>query len=370
MKHKTTGLLALAAILVVSGCNSSSNKPKKDTTSEETTVIHEGDYAALLPFEASSSRIKHAYTTNLNEAMIIGVGMMNLSKEHFSPDDYAYKESQFLSYDALDATGLDRVGLLGRTSEKNPNGMNPAIGTEIDTNNGKKKIGSQDVLLIDIYELDWYDGKDLEGLSLGIVLNDEIGDSVNPDIVSDAKLRAYGEEVGRKVVSYLRKTHPEIGQKTPIYVTLFKESGVNTTLPGTFIEEAYFESKTIGEYSRLNEAWALFPSSAATKLDSTNATYFDRLVKEIKNFFPEDTAVIGTGHFKDKELASLTIDISMHAKTWPEANAMMQKVNSSLSIFSSTSFAIKARLKSDDVLIGAMQREKGSSKVTVIQLME
>ena len=29
MKHKTTGLLALAAILVVSGCNSSSNKPKK-----------------------------------------------------------------------------------------------------------------------------------------------------------------------------------------------------------------------------------------------------------------------------------------------------------------------------------------------------
>ena len=97
MKHKTTGLLALAAILVVSGCNSSSNKPKKDTTSEETTVIHEGDYAALLPFEASSSRIKHAYTTNLNEAMIIGVGMMNLSKEHFSPDDYAYKESQFLS---------------------------------------------------------------------------------------------------------------------------------------------------------------------------------------------------------------------------------------------------------------------------------
>ena len=97
---------------------------------------------------------------------------------------------------------------------------------------------------------------------------------------------------------------------------------------------------------------------------------FDRLVKEIKNFFPEDTAVIGTGHFKDKELASLTIDISMHAKTWPEANAMMQKVNSSLSIFSSTSFAIKVRLKSDDVLIGAMQREKGSSKVTVIQLME
>ena len=275
-----------------------------------------------------------------------------------------------MSYDGFDATGHDRVGLLGRTSEKNPNGMNPAIGTEIDTNNGKKKIGSQDVLLIDIYELDWYDGKDLEGLSLGIVLNDEIGDSVNPDIVSDAKLRAYGEEVGRKVVSYLRKTHPEIGQKTPIYVTLFKESGVNTTLPGTFIEEAYFESKTIGEYSRLNEAWALFPSSAATKLDSTNATYFDRLVKEIKNFFPEDTAVIGTGHFKDKELASLTIDISMHAKTWPEANAMMQKVNSSLSIFSSTSFAIKVRLKSDDVLIGAMQREKGSSKVTVIQLME
>ena len=368
MKHKTTGLLALAAILVVSGCNSSSNKPKKDTTSEETTVIHEGDYAALLPFEASSSRIKHAYTTNLNEAMIIGVGMMNLSKEHFSPDDYAYKESQFLSYDALDATGLDRVGLLGRTSEKNPNGMNPAIGTEIDTNNGKKKIGSQDVLLIDIYELDWYDGKDLEGLSLGIVLNDEIGDSVNPDIVSDAKLRAYGEEVGRKVVSYLRKTHPEIGQKTPIYVTLFKESGVNTTLPGTFIEEAYFESKTNAEFKAINEKWALFPTSTATKLDGTNATYFDRYKASFQDFLGQDIDMIGKGHFMDNELTDLRINVKLHAKSADEVIAAVQLLDERLSIFSSNNFKITVVVKADDVDVATITRNKGTSS-TVAQTL-
>ena len=67
MKHKTTGLLALAAILVVSGCNSSSNNRKKIQPVKRPQSFMKVNYAALLPFEASSSRIKHAYTTNLNK---------------------------------------------------------------------------------------------------------------------------------------------------------------------------------------------------------------------------------------------------------------------------------------------------------------
>lgn len=369
MKLKKLLLVAMTLLLVVSGCGKHENKKKG--SQEETVVVKEGDYAASLPFEASSSRIKHSQiSTNLNETMIIGTGLMNLSKEYFDPNTYNYKEGQFLTYDALDATGEDRVGLLGRTSERNPNGMNLAIDTEIDTDSGMKKIGPTDVLLIDIYELDWYDGKDLEGISLGIVLNDKIGDAIKPDIVKDDKLRAYGEEVGRKTVSYLRKTHPEIGQKTPIYVALFKESGVNTVLPGTFIEEAYFKSKTIGQYTKIDEEWALFPSPQASSLDQESAQDFQQVIQEIQRFFPEDTSIIGTGKFVDKSLDMLNIKVSMHAKTWAEANAMIQKVNSSLSLIKNKYVRLKVSMYSDDVLIAAIERERDSNKTTVIQLID
>ena len=360
-------MVCIACALLISGCKSKPNASIND----ETIAIKEGDYAAMLPFDASSSRIKHAQTsTNLNESLTIGAGIMSLSKNYFSPDKYIYKEGQFLTYDVLDATGLDHIGLLGRTSQTNPNGMNLAVGTQIDTEDGIKKIGPMDVLLVDIYELDWYDGKDLEGLSIGIVLNDKIGDRLHPNIVKDEKLRAFGEEVGRKVVSYLRKTHPEIGQKTPIYVALYKESGVNTVLPGTFIEEAYFASKTIGEYSSIHQEWALFPSTQAHELDANTSSDFDVFAKDLKNFFPEDTSVIGTGRFDDGVLVHLGIEVSMHAKTWAEVNALIQKVNASLSTFTNKEMMVKVSIKSDHVLVAAMQRDAGENNVTVIQLID
>ncbi len=369
MRRKALGCITLATVLALSGCGKHHTGNSNNT--ESTTVINSDDYAAMLPFESSSSRYKHSsLNTDLRENMIIGSGLMELSKQYFSPSKYAYREGEFLTYDALDATGIDGVGLLGRTSEKNPNGMNLPVDTEVETDHGIKKISPMDVLLIDIYEIDWYDDKDLGGISLAIVLNDKVGSSEKPDIVSDSQLSAYGQEVGRKTVSYLRKTHPEIKSKMPIYVALYKQGGVNTTLPGTFIEEANFVSKTNGTYSKINEDWAIFPSEKADHLDRNNNTVFQQFASEIKKFFPEDTSVIGTGKFKDENLTSLSIDIGMHAKTWSEANAMIQKVNSLLSVFSDKNVKLKVVMKSDGNLIAAIEREKGSSSTKVIQLQE
>lgn len=367
MKRKILGSLSLAMVLILSGCG----KHNSNSIVESTTAIKSDEYAAMLPFKSSSSRYIHSsLNTDLRENMVIGSGLMELSKQYFSPKQYAYREGEFLTYDALDATRADRVGLLGRTSEKNPNGMNLPIDTEIETNHGIKKISATDVLLIDIYEIDWYDDKDLGGISLAIVLNDKIGNSEKPDIVSDEKLRAYGEEVGRKTVNYLRKTHPEIKSKMPIYVALYKQSGVNTTVPGTFIEEANFVSKTNGTFTKLNEDWAVFPSEKADKLDRNSNTLFQQFASEIKKFFPEDTSVIGTGKFENGYLCSLSIDIGMYAKTWSEANAMIQKVNSSLSIFNDKNVELKVTMKSNGNLIAAIEREKGSTNTTVIQLQD
>lgn len=358
--------IGLALLLLLSGCSEQSFD--NNINNEVTKVIQEGDYAANLPYHESSSRMKHALTsTSLDGSFAIGNGLMERSKEYFESDKHTYSEGVFLSYDALDAFE-DQQGLLGRTSETNPNGLNPAVGTKIDTEAGIKRITAADVLLIDIHELDWYRHNDLAGLSIAVILNDEIGNNEVPDIVSEEKLKAYGEECGRKIVSYLRKTYPEIGKKIPIYVTLFKESSYNNTMPGVFIEDAYFASGTIGEYRELNESWALFPSSKASTLDNLTAVSFNRFVNNLMDFSSSNTAIIGTGHFIEEDLNLLSIDISIYAKTWAETNAMIQKITADLELFTSQDFEIKVTVRSDDLFIAAMRREKGSSDVDVITL--
>ena len=357
--------IVLAAILL---CGCSGQNQQNNIVNEVTQVVQEGDYAAILPYHESSARMKHAMTsTSLDGSYAIGTGLMEYSKEYFTSDDHTYSEGVFLSYDALDAFE-DQQGLLGRTSETNPNGLNPAVGTKIDTDAGVKTISASDVMLLDIHELDWYKHQELAGISIAVILNDEIGDAEQPFKVTDEKLKAYGEESGRKIVSYLRKTYPEIGKKTPIYVTLFKESSYNNKMPGIFIADAYFASGTIGEFSNINEDWAIFPGSKASTLDNLTAVSFERFVEGLSDFSSLNTSIVGMGHFKDAMLDSLSIDISIYAKTWAETNAMIQKITADLELFTSQEIEIKVTLRSDDILIAALKREKGTYDVSVITL--
>ena len=330
MKKILASIMAVFLVVAMSGCKDDTKK--QSTNLEETKAVSEGDYAALLPYEASTARHSHAIlSTNQTETFTVGKGLMELSKKHFDPDTYVYREGQFLTYSALDATS-DGEGLLGRTSETNPNGMNPKVGSRFKTDAGEKEITSSDVVLLDIFEMDWYRSNDLEGISLALVLNSKIGDSENPDIITDEMLKTYGEDAARKIVSYLRKTHPEIGQKTPIYVVLYKEGGVNNSLPGVFLDEAYFESKTVGEFKSISEEWALFPSKKASELDGSVATNFSQLKKNILNVLPDATSIIGEGHFTDKKLDSLSMEVSINAKSYAEAYAVVQMVNTSMSM--------------------------------------
>ena len=87
---------------------------------------------------------------------------MELSKEYFSSKTYAFRGGKYLDYNTLDASA-DNSGLLGRTSKKNANGLNPAVGDVFPTDDGDKKITANDVLLLDIFEYDWYQNKELKG---------------------------------------------------------------------------------------------------------------------------------------------------------------------------------------------------------------
>lgn len=359
------GGISVLLILLSSACEQKKITTNQDQTVEETNVIYKGDYAALLPFQTSSARIKHSQlSTGVEETMSLGQGLMELSKEYFDPEDYTYKDSVFLDYSSLDAHS-DGDGLLGRTSETNPNGLNPTVGTEFTLTNKKtQKITSSDVVLHDIYELDWYKGNELGGISLALVLNSEIGEDNNTNVISDEMLETYGEDIGRKLVSYLRKAKPEIGQKTPILVTLYKKAAVNSPLAGTFISQGYFASKTVGEFTSISQQRVLLPSDEATQLDGTTASNFSNFLKSYEDLLPDKASTIASALYENQQLVSLKIEVVMYAKTWGEANAAIQTMHSSLkNYFSSKTYGVQLIVRNNDELAAVVTRSKGSSEL-------
>lgn len=367
-KKMRTGCCILLGVLLLtlSACSDDS----KDTGKGETLqAVDENDYASYLPYQASDATQKHAsLSTNQNDTLTIGTGLMALSKEHFSPNTYTFKESTYLDYDTLDAT--TSTGLLGRLNkDTNPNGQNPEIGTVYPTEEGSDyTITAGDVLLLDIHEYDWYDGDELKGISLGFVINDKLGDEVNPVTMREDKLELYASETARKVVSYLRKKVPEVGSNIPIFVALYNTDSEDDTLPGSYFKKAFFETKTTGNFEDVNEQWVLFPTASATTLDGTTATSFDRFKANFKDIMPQDVSIIGKGHYMDGALDELRISVTLHARSAGEVKTAIQLLNDKISSFD-TGYLITIDVVSDTSHAAVIKREEGSSKTTVITLI-
>ena len=127
-KRKLCIVLSLA--LLLSGCSSMNSSA--DSTDDD-------EYQAVLPYKNSDTRVKHVGLISSQETRIqIEDGLMDLSKNYFSPSKVSYKTHAFLDYDTLDATDGSR-GLLGTLRDDNPNGLNPGSEEEFDTGNGKVK---------------------------------------------------------------------------------------------------------------------------------------------------------------------------------------------------------------------------------------
>lgn len=358
--RKLVGVLCCCGLLFLSGC-SSDEEQQSPTDMIETQAIESGDYGAVLPFTSSDSRQKHTLTSrNLSDTLNIGTGLLDYSKQHFSSSDYLMQEGQFLSYDILDASDYT-TGLLGTERDENPDGLNPNSDTEFDTGNGSVKGA---ILVRDIYETNFVKNKEIKGLGLVIVMNSQVGDKSLA--VTDEKLVNYGEEAGRKLVSYMRKM-PEIGDDMPIYIMLYKTASSDDTLPGSFLADAYFEGRS-ANFSSISEQWVMFPSTTATKLDGSVATQFTSLRNSVYGFLPDDVDVIGRGKFVDSKLTELKITISMHAKTANEAIALTQYVNSLLNTFTSYDYGLTVEVKVQEQTFAVMERLRNEKAVKTIQL--
>ncbi len=355
MKNKRMAAL-LSLLLLITGCSS--------LNSHQSEPLSSGGYAAILPFETSDMRVKHSgLFTDLDARIQMEEGLMDLSKQHFNPSSVGFKNHVFLTYDELDASDGSR-GLLGTTRDDNPNGLNPSYDEEFDTGNGKV---AGVTILVDIYELDWYSNDKLKGISVGMVVNDEVVSSDGKAVaITDEKLKNYVKVSSAKLVSYMRQRFNEIGTDIPIYIAAFRlDSSEDAASIGGYFYDGYYVGSQ-GTFGNIDEQWVSFPSTYFTELDEELSKQYDDYEAKISMVLADYSYITGTVKFEKQTPVRMNINVETHGKTAGEILAVTQSIRENLVIFTNTSCNYIVRVSNNGTIYAMLQRDAGTTDVKVI----
>lgn len=307
------------SLLLLTGCVPSG-------TDEETEVINEKEevetaiipsmqlddqfYRTLLPYKESATRGK--IVNRLNSRYDITEtenGLLRLSQKQFSPDDYYFQEGQKI-------TDEDVTSWLQRASKDNPTGLNPADSRSAE----QKKAGERPPaeILAHVIEQNYLVKTDEEtirlgGISIGLALNSvyyssEDGISYEQEI-PQAQIEKEGQRMANEIVKRLRGK--EGLADVPIVVGLFKQNSANAMVPGTYFSygAAPGGDEAVANWTAVNEAYVLFPTSGADERYRDIDTAFRNFKQDVEVYFSNFTSVIGTGFYQENQLKELKIEI-------------------------------------------------------------
>ncbi len=359
--HKFIKGLIVCTLLVLSGC-----EQPKDETNQDVLINNEiaGEYNYVLPYGNNDVRqIHNLYKRSTLDVEAVGRGLLDISKEYYSPDEYLVQDGVVVGYNQL-------IPLLGRTSSDNTYGLNPESGSEFENGEGTK---IKDAIIVrDIFEIDFLKPSeadyDLKGLSFAVVLNPEqdVDDGLfgTKVTITDEVLMNYAKEIGTRFEQYLR-TKPEVGD-LPILVTFFKAGSSDANLPGSFFAKVMYDGKT-PKFESINERWELFPSSKSMELNPVVASEFNALRDKLHLFLPETVGVIGKGLFIDNKLQELNITVTIQAKTYLEIEGVVQYLASLSDGFVDQDYQLQFVVKSNEDTKAVLEKQPGKAiSITMI----
>jgi len=334
MKWNKWMVATVAGVMLLAGCTP--NKADEDKDEElmqqsedenvETTHIpnmqlSDNYYRTLVPYKESVTRglvVSNLYTKyDIKE---VENGLMRISQNEFSTDDYYFQEGQYLSQ----STVQNWLARPNQTTDEKPEnqGLNPS---SVDEATGEAldpivRAEIAPVYLAHIVEQNYLKktGENkisLGGISLGLAMNsiyyyqrEQYGEFYERPI-DDAELKREGEKIAQQIIERLR-LRPEL-EDVPILIGLFKQEARNSIVPGTYIQFAVSDpgKNTLSEWTPLNEEYVTFPmSSPKDKYRDINDA-FQKFKQDIDLYFSNLTSVIGTGFYKDDRIQKLEVDI-------------------------------------------------------------
>ncbi|ETP69004.1 hypothetical protein AC739_13920 [Planococcus glaciei] len=307
------------SLLLLSGCVPSDSDEtevlKTEEEAAETAIIpsmqlDDRYYRTLLPYKQSATRGK--IVNRLNSRYDIKEaenGLLRLSQNQFSPDDYYFQEGQKL-------TDEDANAWLSRVSKDNPLGLNPAD----PRSEAQKKAGERPPaeILAHIVEQNYLVKTNEEtirlgGVSIGLALNSTYYNSVNEiayeEAIPQAQIEKEGVRLANEIVKRLREK--EGMAKVPITVGLYKQNSRGAITPGTYFSYGVAPGGQgkVANWTPVNEEYVVFPTSGAEEKYREVDTTFRNFKMDVEEYFSNFTSVIGTGFYQENQLRKMQVDI-------------------------------------------------------------
>ncbi len=312
-------IFALAGVMVtLSGCgnlkNSSlannatttSNSKKK---TNQTTNTSKNGYTVLLKngtYQISPiSGLTATDNDNSVDTREIERGLINISKNQFSPSSYIFQEGQYLKASTV-------TDWLARKSKNNPSGLNPPEGDKKNYN---------PYYLEEIIEQDFLTGtatkNSLGGMSLGLAMNsvDYYQKTKNgPQYqmsISRATQRSEGMKMANEIISRLRKK--KTLKNIPITIGLFSKTSKDSLVGGSYFAygTASTNSSKITNWKSISEKTQVLPTIGNAKaVNSNDASSFNSFKTSIQNYFPNISGVSASLRYRDGKLTQENISIT------------------------------------------------------------
>lgn len=339
----------------VSAC-SPTNNPDNPTD----IIRQEGEYAMVDQFSPSANRVYHGTYLPIHQALEVGSRLVDLSKKHFDVQEFYLQEGTIIT--------LPRLGaLVRRESATNPIGLNPPSGSLFPNGSGVDVADA--VVVTDVMEVNFMQrrGSDytLAGISIAIVLNPNQSVGEGRVRITPERLYEYGSDMGRKLESYLR-SQSGVGD-VPIYITLYSLESVDAILPGGMIGEGLFLSRS-GQFTKLNEAWIMIPSSASNELNPFVHSVFLQLKSKVQTLLPEATGVFARTRVINQRIDLMVIDVNANVKTYTELLALTQLIITEVQDFEEQKMDIKIHIKNLNSTLVLIEKKANDDKFTIIYL--
>ncbi|KXH86790.1 CamS family sex pheromone protein [Sporosarcina sp. HYO08] len=313
---RMSGIVGLAAILILGGCLPSFGKKQEELLQEneenveETVIIpdlqlKDNFYRTLLPFKKSASRgmiVNRIYTKyDMKEAE---EGLLRLSTQQFEPKTYFFQEGQYIDEKMAKSW-------LSRKSKDNEEGLNPAVK---DGMSEDEIAADAPIYLAHMIEQNYLVMTDekkvrLAGISIGLALNSIYYTRTGKEtVIPDKTLEQQGMKMAEIIVSRLRA---EQGlTDIPIVIGLFKQESRNSIVPGTYFATAVADKgKGPTGWKVVDEHYIVLPTSSMEENYRDINTTFKNFKQDIDEYFPSFVNVIGKAFIKNNRLQSLTIEV-------------------------------------------------------------
>lgn len=309
------------SMLLLSGCVPSATNEAEVISSEEepeTAIIpsmqlDEQYYRTLLPYKQSATRGK--IINRLNSRYDIEEaeeGLLRLSQNQFSPDDYYFQEGQKI-------TDEEVISWLKRTGEDTENGEDPLGLNPADKRSKEEKADGKRApasVLAHIIEQNYLVKTDEEtirlgGVSIGLALNTVYYNSEEgyEESIPNDQVEKDGKRLADEIVKRVRQK--EGMADIPITIGLFKQNSRNSMAPGTYFSYGVApKGKTaVGEWNKINEEYIVFPTSNTEEKYREIDTSFRNFKQDVEEYFSNFTSVIGTGFYQGDQIRKLKVEI-------------------------------------------------------------